>query len=83
MERRLLELVGVTLRTPQRVLVDALSVTIATGERWQCWDPMGPASRPCLPRLPAHVRPTRGRFGSVGATFARSRLMPWRASVPC
>ncbi|MBS1136012.1 MAG: hypothetical protein H6R02_3153, partial [Burkholderiaceae bacterium] len=33
MERRLLELVGVTLRTPQRVLVDALSVTIATGER--------------------------------------------------
>ncbi|HQR19990.1 MAG TPA: ABC transporter ATP-binding protein, partial [Burkholderiaceae bacterium] len=52
----LLELDRVTLRTPQRVLIEALSVTIAAGERWAVLGPNG-AGKSTLLAAVAGARP--------------------------
>jgi len=62
MEPRLLTLDGVTLRTPQRLLVEALSMTIVTGERWAVLGPNGAGKSTLLAAI-AGARPVEA--GSV------------------
>jgi iron complex transport system ATP-binding protein len=71
MERRLLELVGVTLRTPQRVLVDALSVTIVTGERWAVLGPNGAGKSTLLATI-AGARPVDAGAVRLGGRDVRT-----------
>ena len=69
----LLELDQVTLRTPQRVLVEALSVTIAAGERWAVLGPNG-AGKSTLLAAVAGARPVEA--GTVRLAGRDVRTLP-------